>query len=91
MKMEFTVQEREILEAVFPKVQGKIEVVKEATWFEKDVGLSPADKENNDIIKEIEVTDNIKPIIVATLQMMDDKGLITKEVLTLWDKFITKD
>ncbi len=91
MKMEFAVREREILESVFPKVQGKIEVVKEAAWFKKDIELSPQDKEDTSIIKEVEVTDNIKPIIVATLQMMNDKGLITEEVLPLWDKFITKE
>ena len=89
MKMELTVIDREILEAVFPKVQGKLEIVKEAAWFKKDIELTPPDKENTNIIKEVEVPDSILPIIVATLQMMDEKGLITEEVLPLWDKFIT--
>ena len=103
MKMKFTVQERIILESVFPKVQGKLEVVKDAAWFKKDISLSSQEKieinykvkdgeslwdKEQELVKGIEVTDNIKPIIVAVLKMMVDKEMITEEVLSLCDKFI---
>jgi len=100
--MEFTIQERVILDAVFPKVQGQIETVRDAAWFKKDIALSLQEKleanfrvENDsqvwdkELSKEIEVTDSVKDIIIAVLQMMDTKKMITEECLSLWDKFIS--